>query len=265
MVFPEARRVIYEKNVLEQVICQLRFPTILKIDTEVPSAFQEVVRHEFPIYRQTSDDVMGGLPDSMTQGLPAEIRELMAWSSRRHQFSSRDKSLTVSLTRDFIALESRQYTCWEDFIEILQSLVDALITVYQPAYVTRIGLRYRNVIDRRALGLEKFSWSELMDDSVLGPLGRVETSTIVQEHGGRSLIRLNEKVDYVRMEYGQVNDSGGDSSNHLFLLDNDFYTDREMQSDVRDIVSRLNCYNRLNGRLFRWCITERLHDAMEPA
>ena len=48
MPFPEAKRIIYRKNPLDQVICQLRFPPILKIDAEVPAKFQDRIRGDFP-------------------------------------------------------------------------------------------------------------------------------------------------------------------------------------------------------------------------
>ena len=33
-------RVLYDKNPLESVICQVKFPTILRVDSELPSAFK---------------------------------------------------------------------------------------------------------------------------------------------------------------------------------------------------------------------------------
>ena len=48
MPFPETDRVIYAHNPLEQVICQFRFPPILRIDSELPAQFQDRIRHEFP-------------------------------------------------------------------------------------------------------------------------------------------------------------------------------------------------------------------------
>jgi uncharacterized protein (TIGR04255 family) len=52
MTFPEdSPRVIYGRNPLEQVICQIRFPTILKIDTELPAAFQEQIRSDISVIR----------------------------------------------------------------------------------------------------------------------------------------------------------------------------------------------------------------------
>jgi hypothetical protein len=49
-------RVLYEKNPLESVICQVRFPTILRVDSEVPSDFQDRIRGRFPIFSESSDE-----------------------------------------------------------------------------------------------------------------------------------------------------------------------------------------------------------------
>ena len=52
MPFPETERVIYEKNPLNKVICQLRYPPILRIDSEVPSKFQDAIIDNFPLYNE---------------------------------------------------------------------------------------------------------------------------------------------------------------------------------------------------------------------
>ncbi len=55
MPFPEVQRVIYRKNPLEQVICQFRFPAILRIDTETPADFQERIRNDFPQFAEQTE------------------------------------------------------------------------------------------------------------------------------------------------------------------------------------------------------------------
>src|SRR5256885_3722562 len=48
-LFPDSPRVIYGKAPLTAVICQLRFPPILRIESTVPADFQERVRTQFPL------------------------------------------------------------------------------------------------------------------------------------------------------------------------------------------------------------------------
>ena len=50
MLFSEYARYQYVRSPLVEVICQLRFPAILTINTKEPAEFQEAVRHGFPRY-----------------------------------------------------------------------------------------------------------------------------------------------------------------------------------------------------------------------
>src|SRR5262245_8979651 len=45
-------RKIYDKNPLLEVILQVRFPTLLRLQTELPSAFQGEVIGEYPHYER---------------------------------------------------------------------------------------------------------------------------------------------------------------------------------------------------------------------
>ena len=47
-MFSTETRCIYRKNQLAEVICQLRFPEILTIETNIPAQFQEAIRGDFP-------------------------------------------------------------------------------------------------------------------------------------------------------------------------------------------------------------------------
>ena len=48
MLFAKYERCLYQRSPLIEVICQLRFPTILSIGSQEPAEFQEAIRHEFP-------------------------------------------------------------------------------------------------------------------------------------------------------------------------------------------------------------------------
>ena len=64
------RLYVYEKNQLVETICQLRFPTILSIDTREPADFQDRIRAEFPRYHLQMDTVAG--TDGQTQQVLTE-------------------------------------------------------------------------------------------------------------------------------------------------------------------------------------------------
>lgn len=56
----------YEKTLAHEVICQLRFPTILTINNVEPADFQERIREDFPQYARKQDV----LPPKVVNGKP---------------------------------------------------------------------------------------------------------------------------------------------------------------------------------------------------
>ncbi len=58
MTFPSRQRIIYERNPLDRVICQVRFPPILRIDSEIPAVFQERIRKDFPEYNEKEEVIL---------------------------------------------------------------------------------------------------------------------------------------------------------------------------------------------------------------
>jgi len=109
MPFPESPRVIYRKNPLDRVICQLRFPPILKIDTETPAQFQECIRGNFPEFRLKEEATLL-TPAGISQELNAEMfRQIMPSETKNYEFSSEDSIWKVNLTRTFLSLSTTKY------------------------------------------------------------------------------------------------------------------------------------------------------------
>ena len=48
--------------------------------------------------------------------------------------------------------------------------IRALKDIYEPAFYSRIGLRYVDSVDRAALGMQNTPWSELLNQVILGEL-----------------------------------------------------------------------------------------------
>jgi uncharacterized protein (TIGR04255 family) len=258
MPFPDAERVLYEINPLDEVICQLRFPPILLIDTELPSAFQEQIRGSYPYYEQKP-------PLQMPAGLPAHlvqmiVADLPLGGQKSHDFYSKDRLWSVNLTRGFLALSCRAYQRWENFRERLTAVCEALTKHYNPTLFTRIGLRYRDVIRRSRLQLAEIPWSELLQPWVSGVLGDPKTAGHVKNAASGFFLDLPEEAGHVQVSSGLAVDEQNNES--VFIIDADFFIQQE--TELSHVFHRLNFLNRYAGRFFRWCITERLHDAMRP-
>ena len=164
-MFSNEPRCLYRKNQLGEVICQLRFPEILSIETTTPAAFQEAIRDEFPQYA-----VLHEAPAPKITGAPGNFAVQNQPATVNYQFTSADGNWRINLTSKFISLSCNKYTCWEEFAAILDKPLVSFIQIYKPAFFERIGLRYMNIFSRRALDLEGESWRDLIAPHYLGIL-----------------------------------------------------------------------------------------------
>jgi uncharacterized protein (TIGR04255 family) len=261
MPFPEVKRVIYKKNPLDKVICQFRFPPILKIDAEIPAEFQDKIRKDFPNYTETPELRVEPSPRIKGQ-IPPELlsQVLQSTSTKNYEFSSEDGQWKINLTRTFIALTASKYERWEKFKETLQIPLKALTEIYSPVHFSRIGLRYIDIIQRSVLGLEGVSWTELLKPYILGVLAAAEICDYVRDSECRYEIGLSDRESTVRMVTKLVEDA--DSGEICYMIDSDFFNTKK--TSINDTLNRLDYFNKRASRLIQWCITERLHKSMEP-
>jgi uncharacterized protein (TIGR04255 family) len=260
MAFPESTRVVYARNPLESVICQLRFPPILRIDTEAPAAFQDRIRDSYPLLTQRSAfDLRAALPPEIANVILADVPVALQGSGTAYDFSSPDEAWKVTLARNFLAVTTMAYTRWEEFRRRLTVAVETLSAIYRPAFCTRTGLRYRNVIRRSGWGLDQYRWAELLMPHLVGPLSAPAVGDAVLQLAGDVVIDLAEP-GRVRMQHGLL--PGKTPADTAYYVDADFSTDERLEVDRA--IERLDYFNRQAGRLFRWCIRDRLHDAMGP-
>lgn len=259
MPFPESQRCIYDANPLAEVLCQVRFPTILRIDSALPVEFQEALRCDFPLFKEVKRK-------SPIDGAPDEVKRIFGEALPNQplrvgfEFSSADRKWSVSLTRDSLSLKTSDYARWEAFREKFQRLLDILVTQYRPAFFERIGLRYIDVIDRHRLKLGGKAWPEFLSSNILGELGAEGIGDRVVHLARESVIELGNGNGRVLLRHGLQGDR--DNGNPVYIIDSDFYVEQRTNSE--DAVDILNSFNRQSGNLFRWCITDALHRAMAP-
>lgn len=247
--FSSVPRVTYERNPLSEVVCQLRFPPLLRLQAEPPFQFQERVRERFPIYE-----------DSGTQlDLPLQLSRILGNVGKQqvHKFFSEDGIWAVSVEANFFAITCDDYVSWEQFSENLFLSLRAFVEEYHPSFFNRIGLRYQNVIDREWIG-QGASWADFINPSLVGPIRELENDLI----GARSAlhIRLGEGVDAAQLQHGLVELE--DRNDRCYLLDFDYYT--ELKTDPKEAENVINRLHSYSGPAFQWAITKPLHEAMGP-
>lgn len=250
--FPDSPRVIYARNPIDRVICQLRFPTILQIRSADPADFQEKVRSGYPLYQL----------DSAGQ-LPAEVADMLskfpvsqALERHNHVFSTEDSERSITLSANSISLSEHSYERWDQFREELELAIKSVEETYHPTFYTRVGLRYTDIIDREELDLD-MAWHDLINRELIGVLGAEQLRERTQESEAVAMFSLGDIVPgaFARVRHGLVK---SEDAAEVYQIDADYFTAERSE----DVLGILDEFNRLAGNLFRWAITERLQNAL---
>ena len=259
-MFSREKRCIYQNNQIAEVICQLRFPEILKISVQPPVTFQEAIRDEFPQYSSRKE-----MPAPKLEGTPGNMTIQKSEPITNHQFVSADGQWRVNLTGKFLSLACTRYTCWEDFARQLDKPLVAFIKTYQPAYFERIGLRYVNFFSRQELELEGVPFRDLIQPQYLGILADeqiAEASATRSTVDAELAIRGGCRVK-IHAGPGLVKQNGQENKEVHFIFDQDLFMAGNMAVNLS--AGALETLHSQAFSIFRGAITDTLHDAMEPS
>lgn len=258
-MFSETERVQYRKPQLLEVICQLRFPSILSISAREPAEFQDLIRGSYPQYTRNVEK----LPPKVL-GQPGNMKLEEQPDVINYQFLSADGRWKVNMTNGFIALATPAYTVWEEFARRLDEVLAHFIKVYKPAYFERIGLRYINAFSRKALGLEDTPFAELIEPSYLGVMADEDVNE-------RAFARITQEAELslpggcklkLHCGPGMIKRNNVEDKEVRFILDNDIFMTGKIE--MKHSAGALNTVHTHADRAFRGAITDTLHRAMEP-
>lgn len=264
MLFSDRPRTHYKNAPTHEVICQLRFPTILTINNVEPADFQEAIREEFPQYARRQEvsapklTGLGGPNVQMAQQPPVS----------NYHFLSADGRWKLNLTKDFIALSTLRYPGWETFARQLDKPLAAFIKLYKPAYFQRVGLRYVNIVSRARLGLEGTPWAELFAPAYTGPLQEPDAREEDFLNCGCDLVMKLDSSCQAKVHAGpgriQNNAPGAVQDPEVkFILDLDLSMNGSTPCTLA--AAALETLHGHGTRIFEGAVTDRLREAMEPA
>jgi uncharacterized protein (TIGR04255 family) len=255
MTFPESQRVVYAADTLVEVVCQLNFPPVLSIGSETPVALQDRLRAIYPLYATVQP--LGAPPElaALIQQLPNQLPQSM-----QHRFTTADEQRSITVGPRMLAVTTSNYDEWPVFLEEIETARAAVEEIYRPAFYGRVGLRYQDVIDQEAIGLDA-PWSELITPTLLGLFGASEPEirNAVKESGANVRLELDgAQGAFVHINHGLAQRENSD--HRVYLIDADYFTERQIQGG--EVREQLEYFNAEAGRLFRWAITDTLRDAL---
>lgn len=232
---------------LVRVIAQFRFPEVLSVEQrEFVAPFQEAIRKTYPVLRQEQTH---GILLSPSGAAPAKPQ--IAW-----RFSDTEGHWRVSLTPEFLAVETTKYVSRSDFFGRLKLLAEALNEHIEPSQLDRLGVRY---IDRIT--------GDAVDDiaKLIRPEVRGITGTIAATHAvhavSESMFELPNARVLARwgcLPPGATVDPAAiePASEKSWILDLDMFSAAPMPFVVDHVVVEAQRYAERIYTIFRWAVTD---------
>jgi uncharacterized protein (TIGR04255 family) len=231
---------------LVRVVAQVRFPLVVAIDQQdFIGPFQEAVRAEYPVLRHERTHgllvTLDGVPPAKPQ---------TAW-----RFSDLEGHWRVSLTPEFLALETTAYKSRTDFLERLRTVLLALDKHVDPKLVDRLGVRY---VDRVS-GSDVGDITKLVREEVRGITG-TSVSAHVQHALTETLFAIGDRrvlTRWGRLPPGGTTDPGAIEpiDEPSWILDLDMFSTEAFPFDVERLIREADEFAQRLYALFRWAVT----------
>jgi uncharacterized protein (TIGR04255 family) len=231
---------------LVRVIAQLRFPLVVSIENQdFIAPFQEAIRMNYPILRlEQAQELMIG-PSIM-----APVGRAI-W-----RFSNTEDNWRVSLSSNFMALETTAYTSRSAFLARFKDLLAALYEHIKLKVVDRLGLRYIDRVTYPALD----DIAMLVRKEVLGVIGTSladkaylsMSETIFDLQNAQLLARWgtlprNATVDPSALE--PLDEAS-------WILDLDMFSTNARSFDVEKLLHETRLFSERLYTFFRWAVTD---------
>lgn len=247
LVAPPPAEIPLTNAPLVRVIAQLRFPEVLSVEQrDFVAPFQEAIRGRYPVLRQDQTQGIRLRPGDIVPGKPT-----VAW-----RFNDTSGHWRVTLTSEFLALETTNYTSRSDFFDRVKYLAEALEEHVGPGQLDRLGVRYIDRITGEAVD----DIARLVRPEVRGIMGTIAatrarhaisevmfelpTARVLARWGG---LPPDQTVDPAAIE---------PASQRSWILDLDMSSAAPMPFSVERVVAEARQYAERIYTIFRWVVTE---------
>jgi len=259
MKFIEQKRVEYKTNTLFEVVFQARFPKIIRISSEAPAEFQELIRKAgFPETNVNTSNLPSDLPIEIRNALKVE---------KTYNFLSEEGNWQITLADDFISLAClNSYENYSDFKKRLKIVLNIFCKIYEPSYYNRLGLRYRNLMNKSVLPIDDdFDIKEFIPQYIAPEFHEDIKSDInsfdkkTQFYDGNSFAN----VEYLYAKVSGVFGRQQINNDLSYIVDIDCFSQDKVYK-VENAITSCDKFNKNVRNIFRWSITEKLHKIMDP-
>src|SRR5438876_3170681 len=246
---PNYERVIFSNSAIELCLIQLKYPPIQRFTEEsYMIGIKEVLANEYPLVNNEKGMNIVITPQGVSQTPGASML----------RFTSIDSRWSVLLASEFVSLETREYTHFDEFSARFISILRNVITHFHLRHQLRIGLRYINEF-RHPEGDNFETWHHLLNENLLGLSANTIFGGQIKQTIGEILTHRDDGHLLVRHGFLKGSTVAPTSTHPMkteafYLLDLDYYDDTPVTLEVEAIDERIKRYNEFLYRVFRWSI-----------
>jgi uncharacterized protein (TIGR04255 family) len=231
----------HRRNFARQVVCELRFPTLLAFaEMDPPKTFVTALRKKYPILELGKEVLIAGTGES-------------APAKHSHILKSAKGDWTVTLKKDAVAIETTRYTVFKDMRLRVAEVLEALVPVIDADFFTRVGLRYVNLVTTDG----ESPLAEWINPALVGPTVDMDRFKNISELAGRFRLTGGDGGGCylqhgLKLKEGRTKD--GIALVPDYVVDIDSYREEVL---VKDTLATLDRMRLQAYSLFDWSIGER--------
>jgi uncharacterized protein (TIGR04255 family) len=249
--FVEHEDRVYQDAPLRSVLAQVRFDPIPSLLAEAGTAgFHSVIRAKYPNGPERATDV----DIHVTQAAVGVRATAPVW-----KFRTLDEQFSLSLSHDFLALETPRYTHFDDFLKQFAFALRAIERTLMPSSSRRVGLRKINAIPLPDPGNPATLSSRVRPD-LLGGIAYAGFPAKVR--GAEGALVFEEELNLLYVRYGLEGDAESEAN---FVLDMDYMTETpQAVSADSGILEVLGHFSSGITSFFEWALTEDYKMSLRP-
>lgn len=237
--FPDVDRLELVDSPLELVVCQLRYPMVLALaGGQPPEAFGRRVQGSYPAASKkqtTSVEIIG---ESTVQ------KSSITWV-----FEDQDSQWTVSLASNFVALETKRYVRFADFLERFEQVLQTTREIYDVQIMERLGLRYVDHLSRNLQPQLPESWADQINHAII-PARLMRLDREAQTASAETRFSLGDFFLAIRSLFVEKGFPGVTVDE--LILDFDCYAEKRRNLD--GIQALLQRFRSESYKAFRWAM-----------
>lgn len=227
---------LYKHNFLQQVVCELRFPTLMELgETRPPSSFVKALRKSYPILELGNEVTVGVGPGG-------------TGTNNVHTFRSVKMNWSVSLKQSAISIETSNYTGFANLRERVLDLVEAASDIIDSDFFTRIGLRYINLVN-----FQPDQISEWINPRLVGPIIS-DAFKGINDFGGKISLLADDGGCLLQHGIRFTQNKSEAEPVPKYIIDIDTY---RTEISVSDTVNALDIMHQQAFDIFDWSLNDK--------